>query len=147
MSGVGRLERIWVKRALRGPMDAVGSAELQVGTGIIGNADQGGRRQLTILAAERWRRVEAELGVGLDPALRRANLLVSGFDLADTRGRVLTVDGLGLRIGGETRPCRLMDEAHDGLQDALDLAWGGGAYATVLDPGTITVGAAVTLGD
>ncbi len=35
MSGVGRLERIWVKRALRGPMDAVGSADLQVGTGII----------------------------------------------------------------------------------------------------------------
>ena len=147
MSPVGRLERIWVKRSMRGLMDAVDAAEMQTGTGIIGNADQGGRRQVTVLAAERWHRAEAELGIELDPALRRANLLVSGIDLVGSRGRTLAIGAVRLRIGGETRPCRLMDDAHPGLQDALDADWGGGAYATVLDPGTITVGADVTLED
>jgi MOSC domain-containing protein YiiM len=142
---MGRLERIWVKRALRGPMDAADSAELVADQGIVGNADQGGRRQVTILSAERWRRVEAELEADVDPSLRRANLLMSGVDLVDSRDKVLTVGGLRLRIGGETRPCSLMDDAHFGLQDALDADWGGGAYAVVLDAGTITVGDDVTL--
>ncbi len=145
MSGVGRLERIWVKRSMRGLMDAVDTAELQSGTGIIGNADQGGRRQVTILSAERWRRAEADLGVELDPSLRRANLLVSGIDLVGSRGRVLAIGGARLEIWGETRPCRVMDFAHSGLQAALDADWGGGAYAEVLDSGTVTVGAEVVL--
>jgi MOSC domain-containing protein YiiM len=141
---MGRLERIWVKRAMRGPMDDVESAEL-VSRGIVGNADQGGRRAVTILSAERWRRAEADLGVELDPALRRANLLVSGVDLVASRKQVLTIAGVRLRIGGETRPCRLMDMQHAGLQAALDLEWGGGAFAKVLDPGWITIGDEVTL--
>jgi MOSC domain-containing protein YiiM len=145
VGAVGRLERIWVKRAMRGPMDAADSAELVADRGIVGNADQGGRRQVTVLSAERWRRAEAALGTELDPALRRANLLVSGVDLVGSRDQVLTVGGLRLRIGGETRPCSLMDDAHEGLQDALDADWGGGAYAVVLDAGTITVGDEVTL--
>lgn len=147
MSEVGRLDRIWVKRTMRGLMDGVASAEIQTGTGIIGNADQGGRRPVTILSAERWRRAEADLGVDLDPGLRRANLLVSGIDLVGTRGRTIVVGAVRLRIGGETRPCRLMDGAHPGLQAALDADWGGGAYATVLAPGTIAVGDEVTLED
>jgi MOSC domain-containing protein YiiM len=142
---VGQLERIWVKRAMRGPMDPAEAAELEVDKGIVGNADQGGRRQVTILSAERWHRVEAELEAEVDPALRRANLLVSGVDLVDSRDKVLTVGGLRLRIGGETRPCSLMDDFHDGLQDALDADWGGGAYAVVLDAGTIALGDEVTL--
>ena len=127
-------------------MHSVETAELVAGAGIVGNADQGRRRQVTILSAERWRKVEAELGTDLDPARRRANLLVQGIDLVGSRGRILTIGGLRLAIGGETRPCRMMDEAHPGLQAALDADWGGGAHARVLDDGTIRVGDAVELG-
>jgi MOSC domain-containing protein YiiM len=38
-----------------------------------------------------------------------------------------------------------MDDQHPGLKAALDADWGGGAYATVLTPGPITVGDPVTL--
>jgi MOSC domain-containing protein YiiM len=142
---MGRLERIWVKRALRGPMDAFETVEVDA-KGLVGNADRGGRRAITVLSAERWRQAEADLGVELDPSTRRANLLVSGVDLVESRGKELTVGGVRLKIGRECKPCRIMDEAHPGLQDALKADWGGGAYATVLDPGTIAVGDEVTLG-
>jgi MOSC domain-containing protein YiiM len=135
-----RLERIWLKRAKRGPMDEHEAATLVADHGLFGNADQGGQRQVTIVSAERWATAVATLGVPVPPVARRANLLVTGIDLEDTRGRVLRVGACRLRINGETRPCHRMDEASDGLRAALEPHWGGGAYAAVLDDGTIAVG-------
>ncbi|HEY8550508.1 MAG TPA: MOSC domain-containing protein [Vicinamibacterales bacterium] len=140
----GRLERIWIKRAKRGPMDPVPHAELVAGLGLAGNANQGGRRQVTIVAIERWRAATAPLGVDLDPIVRRGNLLVSGIDLEGSRGRTLVIAGRRLRVLGETRPCERMDEAFLGLRTALEPHWGGGAFAEVLDSGTIAIGDAVS---
>lgn len=139
-AGPGTLEAIWIKRMRGGPMDPVDAAELERGRGLVANANRGGRRQVTILSRERWTTVQQVLGVQLDPATRRANLLVSGIDLARSRGRVLTIAGTRLRINGETRPCWQMEEAHPGLQAALDPQWGGGAFAEVLDGGVIRIG-------
>ncbi|MHC4973383.1 MAG: MOSC domain-containing protein [Planctomycetota bacterium] len=137
---MGKLERIWIKRAKLGPMDPAEQATLVKGRGIQDNADQGGRRQVTILSAERWAALMAELGADLDASARRANLFVSGLDLEETRDRILRVGSCRLRILGETRPCERMDEALPGLQEALRAHWGGGAYAEALDDGTISVG-------
>ena len=90
-------------------MDPVETAELVEGAGIAGNANQGGRRQVTLLSRERWAEVEKELGVELAPGTRRANLLVSGLELEETIDRVVRIGGCRLRILGETRPCDLMD--------------------------------------
>ena len=140
MQPAGYVERIWLKRCRRGPMDAVARAEAVAGRGLAGNADQGGRRQVTIIARGRWDRVNEALADDVDPALRRANVLVAGIDLETARGRVLRIGPCRLRILGETRPCERMDEGCPGLRAALEPPWGGGAFAEVLDGGPIAVG-------
>jgi MOSC domain-containing protein YiiM len=140
---MGRLERIWVKRAHRGPMDPADSGMLDSGKGLRGSANYGGRRHVTIISVERWEELMEVLRADVDPAARRANLLVSGVNLENTRDRSLRVGACLLRIGGETHPCERMEEAQPGLQDAMRPRWGGGAWAEVVTGGEIRVGDAV----
>jgi MOSC domain-containing protein YiiM len=135
-----RLEQIWLKRAKRGPMDPVTDATLEAGAGLAGNANRGGRRQVTIISAERWQEMMTALGRDLSPATRRANLLVSGLGLEGTRDRILRIGGCRVRVNGETRPCERMEEAAPGLPAIMAERWGGGIYAEVLDDGVIRVG-------
>jgi len=137
---MSELTAIFVKRAHGGRMDARSSAILEAGKGLVGNADRGGRRQVTLLSSEKWAELMKEIGGSLAPDARRANLVVSGIDLEETRGRVLRVGPCRLRINGETKPCEQMEDAAAGLQEAMRPRWGGGAFAEVLDGGPISVG-------
>ena len=139
------LEAIWVKRAHMGPMDAAPEAQLVAGRGIHGNADQGRRRQVTVVDRDALDRMMEEIGERVAYSARRANLMISGIDLAGSRGRVLHVGSCRLQIGGETRPCYRMDEALPGMQQALKQEWRGGVFCVVLDDGVIRVGDPVRL--
>jgi MOSC domain-containing protein YiiM len=139
---VARLEQIWIKRSTQGRMDPVDAAVLD-DKGLAGNANRGGRRQVTIIARERWAELMRDLGADLPPSTRRANLMVSGVDFQDSRGWILRVGRTRLMINGETRPCEQMEAAHAGLQALMRERWGGGVFAAVLDGGALRVGDAV----
>ena len=137
---MGTLERIWIKRAKGGPMDPAATALLEPGRGLRGNANRGGKRQVTLIALERWNEMTAILGVDLDPSVRRANLMVSGIDLRNSRGRTLRIGETRLLINGETRPCEQMEDACAGLREVMRERWGGGAFAEVVEGGEIRTG-------
>jgi len=135
-----RVEALWTKRAHRGPMDSVQEATLVAGQGMQGSVGRSRRRQVTILAREAWASATEQAGLDPGPASRRANILVSGIELAHTRGRVLLVGSCRISIGGELTPCERMDEAAPGLRRALETDWRGGVFGQVLDGGTVRVG-------
>jgi MOSC domain-containing protein YiiM len=121
-------------------MDEVPEVSVDRGIGIDGNADRGGRRQVTLLEHELWRQLTRQAGREIDPVHRRANVLVESFPLQGSRGRRLEIGAVVLEIRGETKPCERMDEALDGLKDVMWPDWGGGAYAEVVQGGTIRTG-------
>lgn len=141
---MARIEALWIKRADGGPMDPARRVAAVAGEGLRGNADQGGWRQVTVIEREVFDRIREELP-DAEPSMRRANVLVSGVKLEDTRDHVLHLGGVRIRIRGETRPCHRMDEQCPGLRAALKSGWGGGAFGVVLDDGEIRVGDPVRL--
>ena len=143
----GILEAIWVKRAHRGPMDPKTSATLVEGKGVEGSVGRSSRRQVTIIEREVWDALMRETGANAPPSTRRANLMVSGVALADSRKRILRVGATRLEITGETKPCERMEEAVPGLRAAMSPDWRGGAFAKVLTGGEIRVGDAVAWED
>jgi len=135
--------KIWLKRFKGGPMDPVMFAEAVPGRGLAGNANQGGKRQVTIIDEARWEEACAELGATVDPSARRANVMLRGIDLENMRGRTLRIGPMLVRIYNETRPCEQMDDAHRGLRVALQPRWRAGAYGEVVEGGIVQVGDAV----
>ena len=75
---MGELKAIWLKRAKRGPMDPVPSAQLEKKKGLLDDANRSTKRQITIIEEEKWEAMMAELGGALPPSARRANLMVAG---------------------------------------------------------------------
>ncbi len=126
-------------------MDPREELEMVPELGIRDNADQGGRRQVTVIQEEVFRELADTLGPRLDPAMRRANVMVRGVDLHGSRGKILHLGECRILIRGETRPCERMDEALEGLRDALRPDWRGGCFGHVLVGGTVRIGDEVWL--
>ncbi|HEX6098923.1 MAG TPA: MOSC domain-containing protein [Thermoanaerobaculia bacterium] len=142
---MGEVVTIWLKRFKRGPMDRVLFAEAVPGRGLSGNANQGGKRQITIIDEARWKEACDEIGIDVDPSARRANVMLRGVELENMRGRLLRIGPCVVRIYNETRPCERMDEAQHGLREALKPHWRAGAYGEIVEGGVIRVGDAAEL--
>lgn len=121
-------------------MDPVMFAEAVAGRGLAGNANQGGKRQVTIIDEARWQEATRELGIDVDPRARRANVMLRGIDLEGQRGRSLRIGPAVIRLYNETRPCEQMDEAQPGLRKALAPHWRAGAYGEIVEGGVIRLG-------
>ena len=137
---MGEIAAIWIKRFKRGPMDPATEAQLVAGRGLVGNTNQGGKRQITLIDEARWREAQEEVGVDVSPTVRRANVMLRGIDLERSHRRLLRLGTCVVRIYGETRPCERMDEAQRGLRNALSIRWRGGVFGEIIEGGTIRVG-------
>jgi MOSC domain-containing protein YiiM len=137
----GEVVAIWLKRARRGPMDPVEETLAVAGRGLARNANQGGKRQVTIIDEAAWSDAQAELGLFVDPSKRRANVMLRGITFGkESIGKRLRIGEAVVRIYGETRPCEQMEAAQRGLRAALSPRWRAGAYGEIVEGGAIRVG-------
>lgn len=122
------------------PPESVTSMQLTPDDGVVGDHSQSSVRQVTILAEEGWHAATSEVGMRVPWEARRANVLVRGIDLPATLKHSLQLGTSQVRVNGETRPCNLMDETVQGLQDALKPDLRGGVYASIVVAGEIKLG-------
>jgi MOSC domain-containing protein YiiM len=146
---MGKVLRIFLRSERKEPVIEVDYATAVVGTGLNGDHfNKKGKRQITILSKKAWEEACQKLGKEIDPKFRRANLLVDGIYFQNySINRILRIGKVRIRITGETKPCRLMDDVEEGLKDALEYCWRGGAFGEVIKGGPINVGDAIEYGD
>ncbi len=144
---MGELVGIARKGGTRVSMEELEAVQVTQAAGIEGDyrGRRPKRRQVTVLSADVWGEVCAELGAELPWTVRRANLLVSGVELPRREGARLSIGGLELEVGMETAPCERMDEQHAGLTGALMPDWRGGVACRVLNDAEIRLGDKVTV--
>ncbi len=126
-------------------MDAADAVTMVANKGIESDANFGrSKRQVTVISKEVFDEIRATLPE-VDPSMRRANVMVSGLELEQSRDKILTLGSVKIRLYGETRPCERMDQQVQGLTAALDPHWNGGVYGVVLNDGVVPVGAEASL--
>jgi MOSC domain-containing protein YiiM len=104
------------------------------------------RRQVSMIAADKWLVALEELGTVVEWHERRANLLLDGIELPQRPGAVVRIGtGVRLEITCECDPCSRMDTIVPGLKAVLTPDWRGGALARVLQGGDIRVGDPVSI--
>ena len=140
----GRIEALWKKRSHGGGMDPVEQVNAVAGRGLEGDANFGATRQVTVIEKEIFDKIKDTLPES-EPGMRRANIMVSGIQLKNMKNHVLIIGEAHILLRGETRPCELMDEQCQGLLDALDPDWYGGAHGAVIKGGSIRVGDLATI--
>lgn len=142
---MGRVVGIYLRPSARNPVRSVESAEAIVGKGLEGDHAGGGNRQVTLIEEEKWRAACHDLGHKLSDGTRRANVVVERLSLSKSIGGRLRLGEVMIHVIGETRPCRLMDAAAEGLQEALSPDCRGGVYGKVVEGGVVSIGTSVEL--
>lgn len=146
----GRLLAIATRHRSRGAMLELPHAAVTHRGGVVDDfRGRPGRRQVTVLSLEDWQAACAQAGRPELPwTTRRANLLVTGIDLAaanraaaaGAEGCVLRVGPVELEVTGETAPCDRMEEACPGLRAALAVGGRGGVTCRVRRGGELAAG-------
>lgn len=127
------------------PMMQTTECEILANRGLSLENRKPGEREVTFLSAEAWANACRDLQAVLPWALRRANLLVEGIDLARSIGQALAIGDVRVQLHTEATPCDLMDQQFPGLRAALEPECRGGVCGQVLASGTVHVGDRVTI--
>ena len=143
---MGSLVGIARRQQKRAPMQELESAEISDATGVADDfRGKPGKRQVTVLSADDWRAVCAELEHEIPWTTRRSNLLVDGVELPNSIGGVIEIGDVRLRVTMEVDPCWRMDEQFEGLTDALKPDWRGGVACSVVHGGSVAIGDPVSV--
>jgi MOSC domain-containing protein YiiM len=127
-------------------MELLQSAAVMTDSGVANDfRGKSKKRTVTVISAEAWQQACDELGESLPWTTRRANLLVEGIDLPQRSGDLITIGDVQLQATMEVDPCSRMEEQFAGLKAALTPDWRGGVACTVLQPGTVSIGDAVSV--
>ncbi len=138
-----RVLAVWLRARPGAAPQAQPHLEVQAGHGVIGDHTLGRKRHLTLIFADEWAQACAALGREVDPAGRRANVLLSGRGSLDLIGRRVRIGEVELHIEGETRPCATMELAAVGLMAALEPAGRAGVWGRALTGGRLRIGQAL----
>jgi MOSC domain-containing protein YiiM len=110
-------------------------------------ADQGGKRQVTLIRKEDLNTAFKTMGHSVvDPGLTRRNLVIVGLPHLPSKGKRVHVGEVVLEITGPCHPCSRMDE-NLGAGGCKALAGKGGLTARVIQGGTISLNDPVTVMD
>lgn len=143
----GRLDWIGLRPARR--VEPVAAHDASIGPdGIEGDHGRAGKRAVTLLQAEHLPVIAMLLGRAADAVTAgdlRRNLVVSGLNLAALRKRAVRIGDALLHVEGPCPPCSRMEErlGHGGYSAVRGH---GGYYASVIAPGRVWLGAAVSPG-
>jgi MOSC domain-containing protein YiiM len=138
---MGRLVGIARRDKKRADMQLLQEAEISEVCGVAEDfRGKPGDRQVTVISADVWRKVCAELGKTIPWTTRRANLLVEDIELPQAQRGEIRIGEVRLLVTGETDPCSRMDEQCAGLKATLQPDWRGGVCCRVLQGGQVAVG-------
>src|SRR5215813_9690286 len=138
-----RILKLWSRPIAGGPMVERERLEVLAGRGVVGDHTFGHMRHVTLVFVDDWNAAAAELGVPVDPAGRRANVLLSGGRGARFVGETVRLGDVELEIKGITTPCPVMDKAAPGMRVALQPEGRAGVWGRVLAGGTLRPGDAL----
>jgi MOSC domain-containing protein YiiM len=128
-------------------MEPQDSLELTAGKGIVGDHTFGRMRHVTIVFEDDWNAAAAVLGRSVDPAGRRANVLVSGGQGPRLVGQTLRLGSTLIEIKGITQPCPVMEQAAVGMAEALRPEGRAGVWGRVLESGRVALSDALGSND
>ncbi|MBL4670158.1 MAG: hypothetical protein JKY30_12970 [Flavobacteriales bacterium] len=144
---MGKVIGIATRIKTKASMEVCTTANVSFEKGI-GNDSRGvikGDRQVTVMTQECWDIACTELSQKMRWTTRRANILIEGIDLENTKGCLLKVGNFMLEITGELKPCPRMDEQIVGLTKTLIPNWRGGVTCKIIKEGTVNEGDKVTI--
>lgn len=147
--GTATIEWIGVRPRRREPLMAVTEAEAVADLGLRGDhrmtKTPGSGRQVTFISREFVTQIEQHLGKnGLDPAVLRRNIVVSGINLNALRRQQFWFGGALFEATQLCHPCARM-EAELGPGGVVAMMGYGGLCAKVLQTGQIAIGDSLRL--
>ena len=148
LTTMAKLIGIAIKHKKRAPMQTLERAYISLDSGVENDfRGKPSKRQVTVMSQKAWQEVNSTLDSNLLWTTRRANLLVDELVLENSAGKIITIGEVELLITQETDPCERMQEAAEGLFDALRTHWRGGVCCRVIGEGQVKLGDEIMLGD